>query len=59
MPCNCNNKNKKVKYVEYNIPNFPVGKRFANKEERLKAPPGTRYPTIQEIKKNPLLLLRK
>ena len=58
MPCACNSR-KKTKYVEYNLPPLPLGVRLATNEERSNAPPGTRYPTIQEIKRNPLLLIKK
>lgn len=58
MPCACSSR-KKTKYIEYKLPPLPIGVRLATDEERARAPPGTRYPTIQEIKKNPLLLTKK
>ena len=57
MPCACNNR-KKPRYI-YNLPPLPIGIRLATDEERARAPIGTRYPTIQEIKKNPFLLTKK
>lgn len=58
MPCACNNR-KKPRYIENNLPPLPIGVRLATDEERARAPPGTRYATIQEIKKNPFLLTKK
>ena len=58
MPCGCS-RNKRVKYTEYNPIKLPLGTRLATNEERSRAPPGIRYPTIHEIKKNPLLFTRK
>lgn len=58
MPCSCGNRQKN-KYIKHNIPPLPIGTRLATDEERSRAPPGTRYLTIEELKKNPLLLKGK
>ena len=57
MPCACNSR-KKIKYVNPQIHPLPtIGSNIL--AQKKKPPIGTRYPTIQEIRRNPSFFLRK